>query len=77
MHRPVVSFLGDNTPSTTSPPTPLSAAQPPCTQELGLAGEMGSGYPGDATTVAWLKANLHPVLGLPRIARFSWETCAR
>lgn len=46
-------------------------------QELGLTGEMGSGYPGDATTVAWLKANLHPVLGLPHIARFSWETCAR
>ena len=46
-------------------------------QELGLSGEMGSGYPGDATTVAWLKANLHPVLGFPVLVRFSWETCNR
>ncbi|GAX85577.1 hypothetical protein CEUSTIGMA_g12992.t1 [Chlamydomonas eustigma] len=44
---------------------------------MSLEGELGTGYPHDATTVAWLKKNLHPVLGFPDLVRFSWETCAR
>jgi ribonuclease H2 subunit A len=36
---------------------------------------VGSGYPGDATTVSWLKSNKDPVFGWPgSIARFSWGT---
>lgn len=34
----------------------------------------GSGYPGDVRTVVWLENNLHPVFGLPNMARFSWST---
>ncbi|EFJ49302.1 hypothetical protein VOLCADRAFT_104408 [Volvox carteri f. nagariensis] len=48
-----------------------------CRQALGLQGEVGTGYPGDATTVAWLKEHIHPVLGFPPLVRHSWETCAR
>ncbi|PNH02011.1 Ribonuclease H2 subunit A [Tetrabaena socialis] len=44
---------------------------------LGLTGEVGSGYPGDAATVAWLKQHLHPVFGFPPLVRHSWETCSR
>ncbi|KAK0540689.1 hypothetical protein OC842_000364 [Tilletia horrida] len=35
---------------------------------------VGSGYPGDPNTVAFLKATLDPVFGWPGIARFSWGT---
>ncbi|SJM87979.1 related to Ribonuclease H2 subunit A [Zygosaccharomyces bailii] len=39
-------------------------------------GPLGSGYPADARTTAWLRASLLPLLGWdPRIARFSWQTC--
>ena len=34
----------------------------------------GSGYPGDAKTVAWLKANLDPLFGWEGECRFSWST---
>ncbi|KAJ7475855.1 ribonuclease H2 subunit A [Mycena latifolia] len=36
--------------------------------------EMGSGYPSDPRTKAWLRDSLEPIFGLPRIARFSWST---
>lgn len=37
--------------------------------------QVGSGYPGDAKTIAWLKNNKDPVFGWPgSIARFSWGT---
>ncbi|AMD19673.1 HCL478Wp [Eremothecium sinecaudum] len=37
--------------------------------------ELGSGYPGDQKTIAWLRANLTPLLGWdPAIVRFSWQT---
>ncbi|EIM21266.1 ribonuclease HII [Wallemia mellicola CBS 633.66] len=36
--------------------------------------KLGSGYPGDPNTVAWLKNNLDDVFGLPQLARFSWST---
>ncbi|KAE8214755.1 hypothetical protein CF327_g1886 [Tilletia walkeri] len=35
---------------------------------------VGSGYPSDPNTVAFLKATLDPVFGWPGIARFSWGT---
>lgn len=37
--------------------------------------DYGSGYPGDAKTVEWLKNNCDRVFQLPTIARFSWKTC--
>ncbi|KAL3230105.1 Endonuclease [Nakaseomyces bracarensis] len=37
---------------------------------------MGSGYPSDPKTVAWLKANQKPLQGWPiEMVRFSWQTC--
>jgi len=35
---------------------------------------MGSGYPGDATTKAWLHAQVQPLFGFDRSIRFSWST---
>ncbi|KAJ7707683.1 ribonuclease H-like domain-containing protein [Mycena rosella] len=35
---------------------------------------LGSGYPSDPRTKAWLRESLDPVFGLPKIARFSWST---
>lgn len=37
-------------------------------------GALGSGYPGDPNTVAFLKRSLDPVFGWPGIVRFSWAT---
>ncbi|SPC66557.1 related to 35 kDa ribonuclease H [Ustilago sp. UG-2017b] len=37
-------------------------------------GSLGSGYPGDPNTVAFLKRTLDPVFGWPGIVRFSWAT---
>eukprot|EP00842_Homolaphlyctis_polyrhiza_P004920 jgi/Hompol1/5429/HPOL_004506-RA len=34
----------------------------------------GSGYPGDAVTVAWLKSTIDPVFGFTKLVRFSWST---
>lgn len=40
-----------------------------------ISSDYGSGYPGDAQTVSWLKDNCDRVFRLPTIARFSWKTC--
>lgn len=39
--------------------------------------KLGSGYPGDPDTKAWIGSNVNPLFGLPKVARFSWETCNR
>lgn len=36
--------------------------------------DMGSGYPSDPKTVAWIKRSMDPTFGFPSIARFSWTT---
>ena len=38
---------------------------------------VGSGYPGDPDTKAWLLAPSDPVFGFPRLVRFSWATTKR
>ena len=35
---------------------------------------LGSGYPGDPATKAWLSENIDPVFGFPQLIRFSWLT---
>ena len=35
---------------------------------------MGSGYPGDPVTKAWLAASMDGVFGWPSVVRFSWQT---
>lgn len=45
-------------------------------EALPIDRDFGSGYPGDAKTVEWLRRNCDPVLRLPTIARFSWSTCS-
>ncbi|KAK9462513.1 ribonuclease HII-domain-containing protein [Lipomyces oligophaga] len=42
--------------------------------EYGEMADWGSGYPGDARTVTWLKENLDPVFGWSPVVRFSWGT---
>lgn len=37
-------------------------------------GALGSGYPADPNTVAFLKRTLDPVFGWPGLVRFSWAT---
>ncbi|XP_075594149.1 ribonuclease H2 subunit A [Balearica regulorum gibbericeps] len=36
--------------------------------------DYGSGYPNDPKTKEWLRRNLEPVFGFPRLVRFSWGT---
>lgn len=37
---------------------------------------IGSGYPSDPRTTAWLRSNQAPLFGWPKeMARFSWQTC--
>lgn len=36
--------------------------------------EVGSGYPSDPKTKAWLESNLDRTFGYPKIVRFSWAT---
>lgn len=36
--------------------------------------DMGSGYPSDPKTVAWLKKNINKVFGFPPGVRYSWAT---
>ncbi|TDL16573.1 ribonuclease HII [Rickenella mellea] len=38
------------------------------------AEELGSGYPSDPKTQAWLKQSVDPTFGFPSIVRFSWTT---
>jgi ribonuclease H2 subunit A len=38
---------------------------------------LGTGYPGDPNTQAWLAGNLDRVFGFPRLVRFAWDTTAR
>lgn len=39
------------------------------------AGPIGSGYPADARTAAWLRTTLKPLMGWdPHLVRFSWQT---
>ncbi|KAF8071951.1 ribonuclease H-like domain-containing protein [Lyophyllum atratum] len=35
---------------------------------------MGSGYPSDPKTQAWLKSSIEPTFGFPKLVRFSWTT---
>ena len=35
---------------------------------------LGSGYPADPTTVAWLKNNFNPVFGFNNFVRLTWKT---
>ncbi|CAI7906048.1 unnamed protein product [Closterium sp. NIES-54] len=35
---------------------------------------LGSGYPGDPATKAWLAGSVDPVFGFPSLVRFSWAT---
>lgn len=39
--------------------------------------KLGSGYPADPETKAWLTSHIDPVFGFPDFVRFSWETCTR
>ncbi|XP_006459390.1 hypothetical protein AGABI2DRAFT_149543 [Agaricus bisporus var. bisporus H97] len=34
----------------------------------------GSGYPSDPNTQIWLKENVEPTFGFPKVVRFSWTT---
>ncbi|THH06425.1 hypothetical protein EW145_g4096 [Phellinidium pouzarii] len=36
--------------------------------------ELGSGYPSDPKTQAWLRDSLEPTFGFPSLVRFSWAT---
>lgn len=36
--------------------------------------QMGSGYPSDPNTKAWLKRNIERTFGFPSVVRFSWAT---
>mmetsp|Transcript_16514 Transcript_16514/g.33739 ORF Transcript_16514/g.33739 Transcript_16514/m.33739 type:complete len:300 (-) Transcript_16514:368-1267(-) len=38
------------------------------------SGLVGSGYPADPVTRAWMQENLHPFFGYPDLVRFSWGT---
>eukprot|EP00955_Chlamydomonas_euryale_P115310 366341-Chlamydomonas_euryale.AAC.10 len=44
---------------------------------LGLSGDLGTGYPHDAATLAWLRTHVSPLAGFPPLVRFSWETSVR
>ncbi len=34
----------------------------------------GCGYPSDSKTSNWLKSNIDPLFGWPKVVRFSWQT---
>lgn len=39
-----------------------------------ISKDFGSGYPGDPVTKRFLRDNIDPVFGFPRLVRFSWST---
>lgn len=43
-------------------------------QRLSPTTTLGSGYPADPYTIAWLHDNLQPLFMFPKIVRFSWGT---
>jgi ribonuclease H2 subunit A len=43
-------------------------------KDEGLYTELGSGYPSDPSTRAWLEDNVDPIFGFPTLVRFSWST---
>ncbi|XP_022663514.1 ribonuclease H2 subunit A-like [Varroa jacobsoni] len=45
-----------------------------CWREGVTYDNIGSGYPGDATSIKFLQQSCDPVFGFPSIARFSWST---
>ncbi|KAK4049575.1 hypothetical protein OIV83_004073 [Microbotryomycetes sp. JL201] len=46
----------------------------PGREESEYAKPVGSGYPGDPKTIAWLDNNSDAVFGYPNLVRFSWAT---
>ena len=46
-------------------------------QPLADGGGFGSGYPGDEKTKRFLQQSLDPLLGFPRMVRFSWSTASK
>jgi len=42
--------------------------------ELPWSTELGSGYPSDPKTQAWIKNSVDPTFGFPSLVRFSWTT---
>jgi ribonuclease H2 subunit A len=38
----------------------------------GTGKDLGSGYPSDPNTKAWIQKNLDKTFGFPNVARFSW-----
>jgi hypothetical protein len=57
------------------PPSPPQATLPPHAQPDG--GSLGTGYPHDEQTKAWLASKVDGVFGYHPIVRFSWETAGR
>ena len=47
------------------------------TENYNFTRKLGSGYPGDPNTKAWLNENLNKVFGYPNIVRFGWSTCRK
>ncbi|KAF9484369.1 ribonuclease HII [Pholiota conissans] len=43
-------------------------------EKLPWSSALGSGYPSDPNTQAWLKTAVDPVFGYPNLVRFSWTT---
>ncbi|KAH9903028.1 ribonuclease H2 subunit A [Cubamyces lactineus] len=55
-------------------PSPSEPATKTAPTQVRWAEEMGSGYPSDPKTQAWIKNSLDPTFGYPSLVRFSWAT---